>query len=155
MSLRFVAAANDELSERMSMSSRSPSSDISNLPLDQCLENLKHSILQVIHHDEVSDEARSFLAELIKTILNHTDPMSRPPSGPGSELAEDRLLDDEASARPLTRDLGLPVRPYQVELSSPTGLVLVTNLATGEVITVSQGDLIRWALQNGLDGEDE
>ena len=136
------------------MSSRLPPTNISHVPLDQCLENLKHSILQVIHHEHVSDEAKSFLAELVHAILNNTDRMSGPPSGPRSELAENRALSEESGARLLTGELGLPVQCYRVEWSSPTGSVLVTNSATGEVITVSQGDMIRWALQNGLNQQD-
>ena len=137
------------------MSSRLPPTNISHVPLDQCLENLKHSILQIIHHEQVSDEAKSFLAELVQAILYNTDQMSGPPSGPGSELAENRPLSDETGARLLSGELGLPDQCYRVEWSSPTGSVLVINSATGEVLTVSQGDLIRWALQNGLDEQDK
>jgi hypothetical protein len=127
------------------------SSNVGNVPLDQCLENLKHSILQVIHHEQVSEEVRSFLTELVQAILSNADQVNGQPSGLRREFAGHPLLTDEAVVQLLSQELGGASRPYQVELSSPTGSILVTNSATGKVMVVSQEDLIRWARQQGLD----
>lgn len=140
------------------MSSRSSSLNVSNMQLDQCLENLKHSILQVVDHDQVSDEVRSFLTELVQAILNSAELASSYRSGSHRELAARRQDTDATGTRPLHGELDVSKsaysprldsqdqsEPYQIEMSSQTGSILVTNTATGKVLTLSQEDLIRWA----------
>ena len=140
------------------MSSRSSSLNVSNMQLDQCLENLKHSILQVVYHEQVSDEVRSFLTELVQAILNSAELASSYRSASHGELAARRQDTDVTGTRPFHGELDVSksaysprlgpqdqAEPYQIEMSSQTGSILVTNTATGKVLTLSQEDLIRWA----------
>jgi len=110
------------------MSSRTSSSSVSYIPLERCFENLRQSILQVVHHEHVSDEVRSFLAELVEALLHRAvqieDSSSGTSSGPGgvrptsSEIAywpQNQAVDDPIKDHSIPLDL-LEAVPYQFEI---------------------------------------
>ena len=145
------------------MSSSTSSSSVSHIPLERCFENLRQSILQVIHHEQVSDEVKSFLAELVGAILHRTeqanDPSSEAWSGAKgvrpipSEInpwLSNQLIDDPLQDHSIRLD-SLGTGPYQIEIIPRTGAIQVINSVTGKILTFSQEDLIRWAEQQGID----
>lgn len=132
----------------------------SNVPRDQCLANLRQSILQVIHHKQVSDEVRSFLTELVKAILHYAEQGEAPPQ----DLRVDSDLFTENDPRLPNQEMSSTIEPCQIGLVSQNrtgpnqilvsvlgGLIQVTNTVTGKQVTFTQEDLIHWAKQNGID----
>ena len=146
------------------MASRYSSSVVSPLPLERCLENLRQSILQVIHHEQVSDEVRSFLAELVETVLRHAEQTNGSSSGKwrgGSVVRPFSLdvdpwfrhqkVDDPIQDRLIGLDSPDKLGIYQLEITPQSGALQVTNSVTGKTLMLSQEDLIRWAEQQGID----
>jgi len=122
-------------------------SSISDRPtLGQCLDNLRNASTLVLQDERVSDEAKSFLGELIGVILQR------------AELADSPADDFSAEREPQggqNRALHLASHPdslvggYQVGIDSASGLILVSNPSTGKTLTCSAEDLIAWAKQHG------
>ena len=145
------------------MSSSTSSLSVSHIPLERCFENLKQSILQVVHHEQVSDEVRSFLAELVEVLLHRAEQMEdsfsgswsgvsgvRPSSSEIDSWLRNQMVTDSIQGHPIRPDLQHRVEPYQIEIIPPTGAIQVTNSETGKALTFSQEDLIRWAEEQGI-----
>lgn len=119
----------------------SPTPNMQQLPLSQCLDQLRTASLLVLQHEELNDEAKSFIGELIQTILHQagqfdsTGNHSQPETG-----------GDSARLFPVVRlsPPGTPISTYQVEVNSETGAILVSNHSTGKNVTCSAEDLINW-----------
>jgi len=120
---------------------------ISDCPtLGQCLDNLRNASTLVLQDERVSDDAKSFLGELVQTILDRV--------GPSDSTQADFRLETGTSRAPHLRiagqrPTGSLVGGYQVGIDSASGLILVSNPSTGKTLTCSAEDLIAWAKQHG------
>ena len=146
------------------MSSKYSSSNVSLIPLEQCFENLRQSILQVIHHEQVSDEVRSFLTELVQAVLQYAEQTNGSSSGTRSGASAVRPTSPEMDPWFRNQKVGDPIEDHSIRLDSMdqsgvyrlkitprTGAIQVINSVTGKILTLSQEDLIRWAEQQGID----
>jgi hypothetical protein len=146
------------------MSSKYSSSNVSLIPLEQCFENLRQSILQVIHHEQVSDEVRSFLTELVQAVLHYAEQTNESSSRTKSGLRALRPTSPEMDPWFGNQKVGEPIEDhtirldsmdqtglYQLKITPQTRAIQVINSMTGKILTLSQEDLIRWAEQQGID----
>jgi len=116
------------------------------LTLSQCLDNLRNASLHVLQHEHVSDDAKSFIGELIGAILGRVEQTDSP-------------LDDLCVGTVLQGDQHHPdhlgghsdslVRSGQVRVDPITGLILISNPSSGKTLTCTAGDLIDWAKRQG------
>lgn len=145
------------------MSFTTSTSSVSHIPLERCFENLKQSILQVVHHEQVSDEVRSFLAALVEEVLHRAEQMEDSSSGSWSGASgvrqtssgidswlRNQAVSDSIQGHPIRPDLQDQGGPYQIEIIPRTGAIRVTNSETGKTLTFLQEDLIQWAEQQGV-----
>jgi hypothetical protein len=152
--------------ERIEMSQLS---NTNHLPLDQCLENLRAAGLLVAQHQDVSEELKSFLGELIEVIVDKAcqtnSSADEIPVG-----GEDQLfagLSNTGLPRMVLRgqgdnpsltlfEVGDPPaqsRPYQLDVAPQSGAILVTHLDSGRTLTCSAHELISMVSHQGLDKE--
>jgi hypothetical protein len=129
----------------------SPSLNPSQLPLSQCLENLRSSILSVLEHDQVSSELRSFLGELVGTILRNAQETDSRTDEAWEFLVQDLLplhkrdQPGNSASFPVETPASHLPQTYQIRVAPRLGEILVTNLATGKGITCTAEDLVSWA----------
>ena len=112
------------------------------LTLSQCLDNLRSASLLVLQHEQVSDEAKSFLGELIQTILHRAEECDTTRTHSSRETETSLAPHHQISGQ---GPEGAPTSPYQFEVDSATGEILVANLSTGKTLTCSADDLINRA----------
>ena len=112
------------------------------LTLSQCLDNLRNAGLLVLQDERVSDDAKSFLGELVQTILDRVGPSD-------STQAHFRLKMGTSRASHLRiagqRPTGTPTSPYRFEVDSVTGAILISHLSTGKTLTCPAEELINLA----------
>jgi hypothetical protein len=146
------------------MTTIASSPNVSSPPLEQCLDSLKQSILLVIHHEQVSGEARSRIAELVQGVLHHIE-------GKETSLCETwgatgGVLQDSMGGDPLPQGQLMPIPNQggapgfglgelggscQLMSTSQAETIQVVNPETGEVTTIAQDRVIEWAKQRGVD----
>ena len=112
------------------------------LTLGQCLENLRNASLLVLQHEQVSDEAKMFIRELIETILHR------------AQQTDDPSVEREAQAEQHRSDYQVSnpdnlVHSGQIGIDPATGLIFVSNPSTGKTLACSAEDLIAWTRQQG------
>ena len=116
------------------------------ITLSQSLENLRNATLLVLQDERVSDEAKSFLGELIGAILQRAEAADSPPDD-FSDEEEPQGEPHRALHRATHPDSIVPA--FQVGVDSASGLIQVSHPSTGKTLTCSAEDLIAWAKQQG------
>lgn len=122
-----------------------PSISENKLTLSQCLENLRHASILVLQHEQVSDEAKSFLGELIGAILERANQADSPANGFGVPIEQ---RGEQHRPHHFGSHSDSLVRSSQVGVDSASELILVSNPSTGKTLTCSAEDLIAWAKQH-------
>ena len=115
--------------------------NVHQLPLSQCLDQLRTASLLVLQHEELTDQAKSFIGELIQAILHQAGQFDSTGNHDQAETGG-----DSARLFPVARlsQSGAPISPYQVEVNSETGAILVSNHSTGKNLTCTAEDLANW-----------
>ncbi len=139
-------------------------SNVSSPPLEQCLETLKQSILLVIHHEQVSGEVRSHIAELVQEILHRAEEIAA--SSSETCIVAGEVRQHSMGSDPLLRagQMVIPNQGYSPNSESPDlngpdqlmgaprlQTIQVINPVTGKFLTLSQDRVIEWARQQGID----
>lgn len=146
------------------MNATASSSIVSSPPIEQCLENLKQSILQVLHHEQGSSELRSLITQLVQETLHRAEEVEAlsygvrsvkrdvreistggDPSHPDQQMA---IPTQRYSPRFDSRDLG---PPDQLTDTLQTEKIQVINPKTGKTVALSLDRVIEWARLRGID----